>query len=110
MDMYYRHIQRVRYHRYRYRAIVDSYPPINPSLALWKFATAAILDQVRDRQRRWTWIWLSERRKERKRYVYLFRRKQEGRLGPAVRRSLCLGRNANTDDMFTNAILGVRGL
>lgn len=56
----------------------------NRPKALLRFATAAILDEVRERKRKWTWAYFAERRDDRQRYVDLFKRKQLGSLSPLV--------------------------
>ncbi len=56
----------------------------NRSKALLRFATTAILDEVRERKQKWTWAYFAERRDDRHRYVDLFKRKQLGSLIPAV--------------------------
>ena len=56
----------------------------NRPKALLRFATTAILDEVRERKRKWTWAYFAERRDDRHRYVDLFKRKQLGSLTPAV--------------------------
>ena len=56
----------------------------NRPRALLRFATTAILDEVRERKRKWTWAYFAERRDDRLRYVDLFKRKQLGSLSPAV--------------------------
>ncbi|CDO71578.1 hypothetical protein BN946_scf184911.g48 [Trametes cinnabarina] len=79
VDMYHFYTRQHQYQRYR--------PPPeefekNRPRALLKFATTAILDEVRERRRRWTWDYFAERRDDRHRYVDLFKRKQLGPLAP----------------------------
>ncbi|KAJ3551176.1 hypothetical protein NM688_g4862 [Phlebia brevispora] len=50
--------------------------------ALLKFATTAILDEVRERRRKWSWAYFAERRDDRHRYVELFKKKELGPLVP----------------------------
>ncbi|KZT54406.1 DUF1162-domain-containing protein [Calocera cornea HHB12733] len=45
------------------------------SRALWKFAQAAILDEVHQKHYQWTWEFFRSRRDERHKYVELFKRK-----------------------------------
>lgn len=47
----------------------------NQPRALLDFAGRAILDEVRERRRKWTWAYLAERRDDRHRYVELFKKK-----------------------------------
>lgn len=56
----------------------------------WNFALDAILDEVRQRKRRWTWVYFSERRDDRQHYVELFKKKQMGPLSPEVRVHSCI--------------------
>lgn len=76
-------------HRYmlpqyqKYRPAAEEFEKSRPK-ALLKFATTAILDEVRDRKRRWTWEYFAERRDDRHRYVDLFKRKHLGPLAPQV--------------------------
>ena len=56
----------------------------NRPRALLQFATTAILDEVRERKRKWTWAYFAERRDDRQRYVDLFKKKQLGSLSPSV--------------------------
>ncbi|CAK5278179.1 unnamed protein product [Mycena citricolor] len=51
-------------------------PPDKDPRALWKFATAAVLDDVR--QRGWTWSYFKERRDTRRKYIELFIRNGDG--------------------------------
>ncbi|OSD03423.1 vacuolar protein sorting-associated protein 13 [Trametes coccinea BRFM310] len=79
VDMYHFYTRQHQYQKYR--------PPAeefenNRPRALLKFATTAIMDEVRDRRRRWTWEYFAERRDDRHRYVDLFKRKQLGPLPP----------------------------
>ncbi|RDX55846.1 vacuolar protein sorting-associated protein 13 [Lentinus brumalis] len=80
IDMYHFYTRQHQYQKYR--------PPIeelqsNRPRALLRFAMTAILDEVRERKRKWTWAYFAERRDDRQRYVDLFKRKQLGSLSPA---------------------------
>ncbi|KAI0724570.1 vacuolar protein sorting-associated protein 13 [Cerioporus squamosus] len=80
IDMYHFYTRQHQYQKYR--------PPAeelqnNRPKALLRFATTAILDEVRERKRKWTWAYFAERRDDRQRYVDLFKRKQLGSLSPA---------------------------
>lgn len=79
VDMYHFYIRQHQYHKYR--PALEEFEE-NRSKALWKFARAAILDEVRERHRRWTWPYFAERRDDRKRYVELFKNKQLSPLSP----------------------------
>ncbi len=74
------------------------YRPSQPELghdkpkALMKFAVTAVLDEVRERRRKWTWAYFAERRDDRHRYVDLFKKKQLGPLAPAVSLLFCSSR------------------
>ncbi|TBU65089.1 vacuolar protein sorting-associated protein 13 [Dichomitus squalens] len=77
VDMYHFYIRQHQYQKYR--------PPAeelqsNRPKALLNFATTAILDEVRERKRKWTWAYFAERRDDRLRYVDLFKKKQLGSL------------------------------
>ncbi|THH01814.1 hypothetical protein EW026_g979 [Hermanssonia centrifuga] len=80
IDMYHFYIRQHQYRKYR---------PSQPELghdkpkALMKFAVTAVLDEVRERRRKWTWAYFAERRDDRHRYVDLFKKKQLGPLAPA---------------------------
>ncbi|KAI8995643.1 vacuolar protein sorting-associated protein 13 [Trametes punicea] len=79
IDMYHFYTRQHQYQKYR--------PPLEElekdrARALLKFATTAILDEVRERRRRWTWEYFAERRDDRHRYVDLFKRKHLGPLPP----------------------------
>lgn len=79
VDMYHFYIRQHQYHKYR--PAIEQFEADKPK-ALWNFARAAILEEVRDRHRRWTWAYFAERRDDRKRYVELFMSKQLGPLSP----------------------------
>ncbi|KAI0639418.1 vacuolar protein sorting-associated protein 13 [Trametes polyzona] len=79
VDMYHFYIRQHQYQKYRPAA--EEFEKNRPR-ALLKFATTAILDEVRDRRRRWTWEYFAERRDDRHRYVDLFKRKHLGPLAP----------------------------
>lgn len=79
VDMYHFYIRQHQYHKYR--PAPEEFEE-NRSKALWKFARVAILDEVRERHRRWTWSYFAERRDDRKRYVELFKNKQLSPLSP----------------------------
>ncbi|KAI0932190.1 hypothetical protein AcW2_000882 [Taiwanofungus camphoratus] len=73
VDMYHFYTRQHQYQKYR--------PPIdkleeNRPRALLRFAGSAVLDEVRERRRKWTWSYFAERRDDRHRYVELFKRKQ----------------------------------
>ena len=67
----------------KYRPPIEELQSNRPK-ALLRFATTAILDEVRERKRKWTWAYFAERRDDRHHYVDLFKRKQLGSLSPAV--------------------------
>ncbi|KAI0094888.1 vacuolar protein sorting-associated protein 13 [Irpex rosettiformis] len=79
VDMYHFYIRQHQYHKYR--PALEEFKENRPK-ALWKFARAAILEEVRDRHRRWTWSYFAERRDDRRHYVELFKSKQLGPLSP----------------------------
>ncbi|KAI0033184.1 hypothetical protein K488DRAFT_78064 [Vararia minispora EC-137] len=65
-----------RQHQYRkYRPANNDFEE-NKARALLKFACAAVLDEVHERNRRWTWTYFAERRDDRHTYVDLFKKKQ----------------------------------
>ncbi|KAI0689598.1 N-terminal region of Chorein, a TM vesicle-mediated sorter-domain-containing protein [Cytidiella melzeri] len=72
------YIRRVRLQNHRHRHGIKDLSEGTRATALWKLALSAILDQIRDRQRRSTWAWLAERRNARRRYIDLFNRNQRG--------------------------------
>ncbi|KAI0756975.1 vacuolar protein sorting-associated protein 13 [Daedaleopsis nitida] len=80
IDMYHFYIRQHQYQKYR--PAVEELDSNRPK-ALLRFATTAILDEVRERKRKWTWAYFAERRDDRHRYVDLFKRKQLGSLSPA---------------------------
>lgn len=80
IDMYHFYIRQHQYQKYR--PVVEEMQE-NRSKALLRFATTAILDEVRERKQKWTWAYFAERRDDRHRYVDLFKRKQLGSLIPA---------------------------
>ncbi|RPD62925.1 vacuolar protein sorting-associated protein 13 [Lentinus tigrinus ALCF2SS1-6] len=80
IDMYHFYIRQHQYQKYRPSA--EELQNNRPK-ALLQFATTAILDEVRERKRKWTWAYFAERRDDRQRYVDLFKRKQLGALSPA---------------------------
>ncbi|KAI0361599.1 vacuolar protein sorting-associated protein 13 [Trametes cingulata] len=79
VDMYHFYTRQHQYQKYRPAA--EEFEKNRPK-ALLKFATTAILDEVRERRRRWTWEYFAERRDDRHRYVDLFKRKHLGPLSP----------------------------
>jgi vacuolar protein sorting-associated protein 13A/C len=50
----------------------------NKSRALFQFAQKAILQEVKERHRKWTWDYFRERRDDRKLYVYCFKLNARG--------------------------------
>ncbi|KAI0669883.1 vacuolar protein sorting-associated protein 13 [Trametes maxima] len=79
VDMYHFYTRQHQYQKYRPSA--EELEKSRPR-ALLKFATTAILEEVRDRRRRWTWEYFAERRDDRHRYVDLFKRKHLGPIQP----------------------------
>ncbi|KAM5536198.1 hypothetical protein V8D89_010097 [Ganoderma adspersum] len=79
VDMYHFYIRQHQYQKYRPSA--DELQGNRPK-ALLQFATTAILDEVRERKRKWTWAYFAERRDDRQRYVELFKKKQLSSLSP----------------------------
>ncbi|KAF7791866.1 hypothetical protein EIP86_002890 [Pleurotus ostreatoroseus] len=79
LDMYHFYVRQHQYHKYRpaLREFEENKPR-----ALLKFATTAILDEVRERHRKWTWAYFAERRDDRHRYVDRFKKQQLGPLAP----------------------------
>ncbi|KAH9849745.1 vacuolar protein sorting-associated protein 13 [Lenzites betulinus] len=97
VDMYHFYIRQHQYQKYRPAA--EEFEKSRPK-ALLKFATTAILDEVRDRKRRWTWEYFAERRDDRHRYVDLFKRKHLGPLAPQdVAMLEALERKLSYDDL-----------
>ncbi|KAL4243512.1 VPS13 family protein [Abortiporus biennis] len=80
VDMYHFYIRQHQYQKFRPSVQVLEE---NKPKALLQFATTAILDEVRERRRKWTWAYFAERRDDRNRYVDLFKKKQLGPLVPA---------------------------
>uniref|UniRef100_A0A5K1JWH3 CHIP6 n=1 Tax=Ganoderma boninense TaxID=34458 RepID=A0A5K1JWH3_9APHY len=80
VDMYHFYIRQHQYQKYRPSA---GELQGNRPKALLRFATTAILDEVRERKRKWTWAYFVERRDDRQRYVELFKKKQLGSLSPS---------------------------
>ncbi|KAK7694663.1 hypothetical protein QCA50_001851 [Cerrena zonata] len=79
VDMYHFYIRQHQYQKYRpLQKELDE----NKPRALLRFATTAILEEVRDRKKKWTWTYFAERRDDRHRYVDLFKQKQMGPLTP----------------------------
>ena len=76
------YVVRSQYHKYRPHQLEFEE---NRGRALLKFASTAILDEIRERRRQWTWAYFAERRDDRHRYVELFKKKQLGPLVPEVR-------------------------
>jgi len=58
-------------------------------LALLQFAGRAILDEVKERRRRWTWEYFAARRDDRNVYVERFRKKLLETATPEVRAHTC---------------------
>ncbi|KAI0073133.1 vacuolar protein sorting-associated protein 13 [Panus rudis PR-1116 ss-1] len=79
VDMYHFYTRQHQYRKYRPS---DEELQKNKARALLRFATTAILEEVRDRRRRWTWEYFAERRDERHNYIDLFKKKQLGPLSP----------------------------
>lgn len=77
-DMYHVYLRRRLYGKFQPGA--DEYT-INPARARLRFALTAILEEVKEKRRRWTWDYFASRRDERNRYVDLFQRKLLGALG-----------------------------
>ncbi|KAH9950347.1 vacuolar protein sorting-associated protein 13 [Amylocystis lapponica] len=73
VDMYHFYIRQHQYQKYR--PLADELQENRPK-ALLLFAGRAILDEVRERRRKWTWAYFTERRDDRYRYVELFKKKQ----------------------------------
>ncbi|KAH9898385.1 vacuolar protein sorting-associated protein 13 [Cubamyces lactineus] len=97
VDMYHFYTRQHQYQKYRPSA--EEFEKNRPR-ALLKFATTAILDEVRDRRRRWTWEYFAERRDDRHRYVDLFKRKHLGPLPPQdVAMLEALERKLSYDDL-----------
>ena len=67
----------------KYKPAVEALEANRPR-ALLTFAVDAILDEVRERKRKWSWAYFAERRDDRHRYVDLFKRSQMGPLPPTV--------------------------
>ncbi|THH34126.1 hypothetical protein EUX98_g96 [Antrodiella citrinella] len=69
-----------RQHQYRkYKPAIEDFEEDRPK-ALLRFATDAILDEVRQRKRKWTWAYFAERRDDRHLYIELFKKKEMGPL------------------------------
>ncbi|KAH9944371.1 vacuolar protein sorting-associated protein 13 [Epithele typhae] len=97
VDMYHFYIRQHQYQKYRPAATALQE---NRPKALLQFATTAILDEVRERKRKWTWAYFAERRDDRHRYIDLFKRKQLGSLTPADAGMLeALERKLSYDDL-----------
>ncbi|OCH96150.1 vacuolar protein sorting-associated protein 13 [Obba rivulosa] len=77
LDMYHFYMRQHQYQKYRPSA---EELKANRPRALLRFAGRAILDEVRERRRKWTWAYFAERRNDRHRYVELFKKKQLGSL------------------------------
>ncbi|KAL1697196.1 hypothetical protein GGG16DRAFT_107114 [Schizophyllum commune] len=72
VDMYHVYLRQRQYRKFR--------PPAedfaqNPTRARLRFAAVAILEEVRERKRKWSWAYFAERRDDRNRYIELFQRK-----------------------------------
>ncbi|KAF4623901.1 hypothetical protein D9613_001806 [Agrocybe pediades] len=72
VDMYHVYLRKRQYGKYR--------PPeaefsSNPAKARIKYAATAILEGVREKNRKWTWQYFAERRDDRNAYVELFQKK-----------------------------------
>ena len=70
LDLFHFYTRQNRYRKYR--------PPQkqleqNKNRALFKFAQEAILQEVKERHRKWTWDYFRQRRDDRKLYVYAFK-------------------------------------
>ncbi|KAK0233092.1 hypothetical protein IW262DRAFT_1304036 [Armillaria fumosa] len=77
LDMYHVYIRQHQYRKYRPS---DEEFSINAVSARLHFAGVAILEEVREKRRKWTWGYFAERRDDRNKYVDLFQRKQLGAL------------------------------
>ncbi|KAG7450519.1 vacuolar protein sorting-associated protein 13 [Guyanagaster necrorhizus] len=77
LDMYHVYIRQHQYRKYRPG---DEEFSINTASARLHFAGIAILEEVREKNRKWTWAYFAERRGDRNKYVDLFQRKQLGAL------------------------------
>ncbi|KAK0465028.1 vacuolar protein sorting-associated protein 13 [Desarmillaria tabescens] len=75
LDMYHVYIRQHQYRKYRPG---DEEFSINAAGARLHFAGVAILEEVREKNRKWTWAYFAERRDDRNKYVDLFQRKQLG--------------------------------
>ncbi|KAL4070939.1 vacuolar protein sorting-associated protein 13 [Scleroderma citrinum] len=72
VDMYHVYL---RQHQYRKHRPSDEEFARNRGRAYLTFAIEAILNEVRERRRKWTWAYFAERRDDRNKYVELFKRK-----------------------------------
>ncbi|TCD71537.1 hypothetical protein EIP91_008918 [Steccherinum ochraceum] len=79
VDMYHFYTRQHQYQKYKPQIQITAQ---NRAQTLWKFATDAIRDEVRQRKRKWTWAYFAERRDDRHRYIDLFKKKQMGPLSP----------------------------
>ncbi|KAG6813789.1 hypothetical protein H0H92_007201 [Tricholoma furcatifolium] len=70
LDMYHVYVRQRQYQKYK---------PHDYSISTAKsrlmFAVTAVLEEVRDRNRKWTWSYFAERRDDRNKYVNLFEKK-----------------------------------
>ncbi|KIY71623.1 vacuolar protein sorting-associated protein 13 [Cylindrobasidium torrendii FP15055 ss-10] len=73
LDMYHVYIRQHQYRKYmpESKAIKE-----NPAKARLQFATSAILNTIKEKNRKWTWAYFAERRDDRNRYVELFQKQQ----------------------------------
>lgn len=72
VDMYHVYLRQRQYRKFR--------PPVeqfasDATQARIRFATTSILEEVRERKRKWTWAYFAERRDDRNKYIELFQRK-----------------------------------
>ncbi|CAL1695807.1 unnamed protein product [Somion occarium] len=77
VDMYHFYIRQHQKYRPSQKELEENKPQ-----ALLRFATTSILEEVRERHRKWTWVYFAERRDDRHRYVELFKQKQMAPLNP----------------------------
>ncbi|KAF9044538.1 vacuolar protein sorting-associated protein 13 [Hymenopellis radicata] len=73
LDMYHVYIRQHQYRKYRPD---QSEFKANAAKARLRFAGHAILEGVKEKNRKWTWAYFAERRDDRNRYVDLYQRKE----------------------------------
>lgn len=78
VDMYHVYVRQHQYKKFRPN---DEEFTANAARARLKFATTAIFEGVRDRNRKWSWAFFAERRDDRNKYVSLFQKKTLNTLG-----------------------------